>query len=116
MLAGIDTHKDTLAVAVIDDVGRPVTVTELANTEVGFDALEQLLEEHAVRRVGIEGSGNYGRAYTQAGAREWGGRMQDDLTDATRWAIDQGIADGARICIYGASYGAYAALMGVAVT
>jgi transposase len=61
VLAGIDTHKDTLAVAVIDDVGRPVTVNELANTEVGFDALEQLLEEHAVRRVGIEGSGNYGR-------------------------------------------------------
>src|SRR3954452_5597312 len=61
VLAGIDTHKDTLAVAVIDDTGRPVVVTELANTETGFTALEQLLAEHAVRRVGIEGSGNYGR-------------------------------------------------------
>src|SRR3954468_1879374 len=61
VLAGIDTHKDTLAVAVIDDAGRPVVVTELANTETGFTALEQLLVEHAVRRVGIEGSGNYGR-------------------------------------------------------
>ncbi len=61
MLAGIDTHKDTLAVAVIDDTGRPVVVTELANTEVGFDALEQLLDKHPVTRVGIEGSGNYGR-------------------------------------------------------
>ena len=40
--------------------------------------------------------------------------MQDDLTDATRWAIEQGIADPSRICIYGASYGGYAALMGVA--
>ena len=40
--------------------------------------------------------------------------MQDDITDATRWAIQQGIADADRICIYGASYGAYAALMGVA--
>src|SRR3982751_3558218 len=60
-LAGIDTHKDTLAVAVIDDAGRPVVVTELANTEAGFDALEQLLTRHTVRRVGIEGSGNYGR-------------------------------------------------------
>src|SRR3546814_2297143 len=40
--------------------------------------------------------------------------MQDDLTDATRWAIAQGVADPGRICIYGASYGAYAALMGVA--
>ncbi|WP_138759768.1 IS110 family transposase [Modestobacter altitudinis] len=61
MLAGIDTHKDTLAVAVIDDAGRPVIVTEVANTEAGFDSLEQLLTAHAVTRVGIEGSGNYGR-------------------------------------------------------
>ncbi len=61
MLAGIDTHKDTLAVAVIDDAGRPVVVTEIANTEAGFADLEQLLTAHAVTRVGIEGSGNYGR-------------------------------------------------------
>jgi transposase len=61
VLAGIDTHKDTLAVAVIDFAARPVVVTELANTEAGFDALEQLLKEHSVSRVGIEGSGNYGR-------------------------------------------------------
>ena len=40
--------------------------------------------------------------------------MQDDVTDATQWAIQQGIADPQRICIYGASYGAYARLMGVA--
>jgi transposase len=61
VLAGIDTHKDTLAVAVIDQAGRPVVVTEIANTEAGFTVLEQLLVEHAVTRVGIEGSGNYGR-------------------------------------------------------
>ncbi|MCZ2818711.1 IS110 family transposase [Modestobacter sp. VKM Ac-2984] len=61
MLAGIDTHKDTLAVAVIDDAGRPVVVTEAANTEAGFDSLERLLTAHSVTRVGIEGSGNYGR-------------------------------------------------------
>jgi hypothetical protein len=41
VLAGIDTHKDTLAVAVIDEAGRPVVVTEPVNTESGFDALEQ---------------------------------------------------------------------------
>ncbi|WP_336030573.1 IS110 family transposase [Geodermatophilus sp. FMUSA9-8] len=61
MHAGIDTHKDTLAVAVIDDAGRPLVVTELANTEAGFAALEKLLAKHVVQRVGIEGSGNYGR-------------------------------------------------------
>lgn len=40
--------------------------------------------------------------------------MQDDLTDATRWVIQQGIADGGKVCIFGASYGGYAALMGAA--
>ncbi len=81
-----------------------------------FDDDAQLLAAagYAVLRVNYRGSGNYGRAYQLAGLREWGGRMQDDLADATRWAIAEGIADPQRICIYGASYGGYAALMGVA--
>lgn len=80
----------------------------------GFDLDAQLLADagYAVLRVNYRGSGNYGAAYLEAGSQEWGGRMQDDLADATRWAIDQGIADRERICIYGASYGGYAALMG----
>ena len=84
--------------------------------EWGFDGETQLLAEagYAVLRVNYRGSGNYGRKFRNLGARQWGGTMQDDLTDATRWAIDQGIADRARICIYGASYGGYAALMGAA--
>lgn len=84
--------------------------------EWGFDTEAQILAHagYAVLRINFRGSGNHGRAFHQAGAREWGGAMQDDLTDATRWAIEQGIADAARICIFGASYGGYAALMGVA--
>lgn len=69
---------------------------------------------YAVLQVNFRGSGNYGRAFQSAGARQWGGTMQSDLADATRWAIAAGHADPARICIYGASYGAYAALMGAA--
>lgn len=82
----------------------------------GFQTEPQMLANagYAVLQLNYRGSGGYGRDYTQAGAREWGGKMQDDLTDATRWAIQQGIADPGRICIYGASYGGYAALMGVA--
>ena len=81
-----------------------------------YDADTQLLAKagYVVLRVNFRGSGNYGRAFRQAGAREWGGKMQDDVTDATRWAIEQGVADAQRVCIYGASYGGYAALMGVA--
>lgn len=82
----------------------------------GFNIERQMLASagYAVLQVDFRGSGNHGRAFMQAGAREWGGTMQDDVTDATRWAIQQGVADPKRICIYGASYGAYAALMGVA--
>lgn len=82
----------------------------------GFDSDVQMLAAagYAVLQVNFRGSGGYGRAFQQAGARQWGGTMQDDLTDATRWAIGEGVADPRRICIYGASYGAYAALTGVA--
>ena len=83
--------------------------------EWGYDSDVQMLAAHgyAVLQVNFRGSGNHGRAFEEAGRRQWGGAMQDDLTDATRWAIQQGIADPRRICIYGASYGAYASLMGV---
>lgn len=81
-----------------------------------FDSEVQLLAEagYAVLRVNYRGSSGYGRDHEEAGARQWGRKLQSDLTDATRWAIAQKIADPERICIYGASYGAYAALMGVA--
>ncbi|HDS1039970.1 TPA: S9 family peptidase [Stenotrophomonas maltophilia] len=79
-----------------------------------FERDNQLLAAagYAVLQVNFRGSGNYGRAHTQAAAQQWGRAMQDDVTDATRWAIREGIADAQRICIYGASYGAYSAMMG----
>ncbi|TNJ33649.1 alpha/beta hydrolase family protein [Arenimonas terrae] len=79
-----------------------------------FDADAQLLASrgYATLQVNYRGSGNHGRDFVVAGYHEWGKAMQDDLTDSTRWAIEQGIADPRRICIYGASYGGYAALMG----
>lgn len=81
----------------------------------GFDPEVQLLASrgYAVFRVNFRGSGNYGRAFREAGHRQWGRKMQDDLTDATRWAIAEGVAAPGRICLYGASYGAYAAMMGL---
>jgi len=84
--------------------------------EWAFDPEVQLLAAagYSVLQVNFRGSGHHGRAFQEAGARQWGLAMQDDLTDATRWAIEQGHADAQRICIYGGSYGAYAALMGAA--
>jgi dienelactone hydrolase len=80
----------------------------------GYDEEMQILANHgyAVLRVNFRGSGGFGRAFMEAGYREWGRKMQDDVTDATRWAIAQGRVDPSRICIWGSSYGGYAALMG----
>jgi dipeptidyl aminopeptidase/acylaminoacyl peptidase len=81
-----------------------------------FDPEVQLLANrgYAVLQVNYRGSSGYGMDFERAGYREWGAKMQDDVTDATRWAIEQKIAPADRICIYGASYGGFAALMGVA--
>ncbi len=82
----------------------------------GFDNEVQLLARYgyAVLQINFRGSAGYGDAFETAGYGEWGGRMQDDITDATRWAIAEGYADPARIGIYGSSYGGYAALMAAA--
>jgi acetyl esterase/lipase len=78
-----------------------------------FDAWAQLLASrgYAVLQPNYRGSGGYGKAHERAGYRKWGTLMQDDLTDAVRWAVEAGIADPNRVCIFGASYGGYAALM-----
>ncbi|RAP57098.1 alpha/beta fold hydrolase [Oleiagrimonas sp. MCCC 1A03011] len=82
-----------------------------------FDPETQLLATHgyAVLHVNFRGSGGSGLDFVERGYRQWGKAMQNDVTDATRWAIKQGLADPDRICIYGASYGGYAALMGAAL-
>jgi dipeptidyl aminopeptidase/acylaminoacyl peptidase len=67
---------------------------------------------YVVLQVNYRGSGDYGFDFEKAGWHQWGGTMQDDVTDATRWAIAQGIANKDRVCIYGGSYGGYAALEG----
>lgn len=84
----------------------------------GYDAEAQFLASrgYAVLQPNYRGSGGYGRAFVNAGRQQWGRAMQDDLTDAVKWAVEQGIADPARVAIYGASYGGYAALAGVTLT
>ncbi len=66
--------------------------------------------------MNFRGSTGYGRKFWEAGFKQWGLAMQDDVTDGVKWLIGQGIADPRRIGIYGASYGGYATLAGVTTT
>ncbi len=81
----------------------------------GFDPVVTALalQGYAVIRINFRGSGGFGRAFEDAGASEWGGKMQDDVTDATCWAVRQGVADPTKLAIMGGSYGGYSALMGL---
>lgn len=71
---------------------------------------------YAVFRMNFRGSAGYGYEFMKAGLKSWGLEMQNDVEDGTRYLINQGISDPQRICIVGASYGGYAALMGAAMT
>ena len=71
---------------------------------------------YCILQMNFRGSTGYGRKFWEASFGQWGLKMQDDVTDGTRWLIAQGIADPKRIGIYGASYGGYATLAGVTFT
>jgi dipeptidyl aminopeptidase/acylaminoacyl peptidase len=84
----------------------------------GFRPDVQLMANrgYAVLQVNFRGSTGYGQAFDKAGWMKWGLEMQDDITDSVQWAIDEGIADPNRICIYGGSYGGYATMAGITFT
>ena len=71
---------------------------------------------YAVLQMNFRGSSGYGKSFLRAGYKQWGRKMQDDITDGVKWAIEQGIADPKRIAIYGSSYGGYAAMVGLEST
>jgi dipeptidyl aminopeptidase/acylaminoacyl peptidase len=81
----------------------------------GWNAEAQFLASrgYAVLQPEFRGSTGFGARHFRAGWKQWGLKMQDDIADGARWAIAQGVADGKRICIAGASYGGYSTLMGL---
>jgi acetyl esterase/lipase len=68
---------------------------------------------YAVLSINFRSSTGFGKSFTNAGDRQWGAAMDDDLLDAVSWAIEQGIADPGRVAIMGGSYGGYAVLAGM---
>jgi dipeptidyl aminopeptidase/acylaminoacyl peptidase len=84
----------------------------------GYDPEAQWLANrgYAVLQVNFRGSTGYGKAFVNAGNREWAAKMHDDLLDAVQWLTEKGIADPAKIAIMGGSYGGYATLVGLTFT
>lgn len=84
----------------------------------GYEPIVQWLANrgYAVLQVNFRGSTGYGKAFLNAGNREWAGAMRTDLLDAREWAIAQGYADPQRFAIFGGSYGGYAVLTALAWT
>jgi dipeptidyl aminopeptidase/acylaminoacyl peptidase len=99
--------------AVLDVHGGP-----WARDTWGYNAEAQWLANRGYLcvQVNFRGSTGYGKDFVNAGDREWGAKMHDDLLDAVDWVAEQGYADRARVAIYGGSYGGYAALVGAAFT
>ncbi len=84
----------------------------------GYSSEVQFLSNrgYAVLQMNFRGSTGYGRKFLEASYKQWGLRMQNDITDGVQWLIGQGIADPKRVAIYGGSYGGYAVLAGLAFT
>lgn len=84
----------------------------------GFNNEVQFLANrgYAVLQMNFRGSTGYGKEFWLKGTKEWGKKMQDDITDGVKWLIDKGYADPKRVAIYGGSYGGYATLAGITFT
>ena len=101
-------HEDGAIPAIIFPHGGPISYDG-----GGFDYWTQYFASrgYAVLQMNFRGSSGYGFEFMASGLQAWGLEMQNDVEDGTRWLIEQGIADPERICVVGASYGGYAALM-----
>ena len=71
---------------------------------------------YGILQVNFRTSTGYGKKFWEAGFKEWGLKIQDDITDGVMWLIAEGIADPKRVAIYGGSFGGYATLAGLAFT
>jgi dipeptidyl aminopeptidase/acylaminoacyl peptidase len=100
---------------------QPIPLVLLVHDGPGSRVTGEYSQEHqwlasrgyAVLSVNYRGSMGFGKRFVEAANLQWGARMQDDLMDGVRWAIDQKIADPSKVAIMGAGYGVYAALVGM---
>ena len=119
---GLALHSYLTLPLDVDPVGLPAVLVvhggPWARDAWGYDPEAQLLANrgYAVLQVNYRGSSGFGKAFMHAAEHEFAGKMHDDLLDGVDWQVAEGIADPARIAIYGGSYGGYAALVGASFT
>ena len=119
---GLTIHGYLTMPTVIRSLPLPVVVLPHGGPwhrdEWGYHPEVQLLANrgYAVLQMNFRGSTGYGRKFWESSFRQWGKKMQRDITDGVKWLIDRGIADPKRIAIYGGSYGGYATLAGITFT
>ena len=96
--------------------GGPWARDRWGNEGQGRNAQMMANRGYAVLQVNYRGSSGYGRAFQEKAIGEFAGKMHDDLIDGVNWAVKSGVADPAKVAIYGASYGGYAAMLGATIT
>lgn len=104
----VNSQENSKLPAIIFPHGGP-----MARDYAGFDYWAELFANrgYVVFQPNFRGSSGYGYDFEMASIEGWGQAMQDDLQDASKWLIEQNIIDPNKVCIAGASYGGYAALM-----
>lgn len=119
---GLDIHGYLTLPIGLDPKNLPVVVHPhggpWSRDEWGYDPEVQFLANrgYAVLQMDFRGGTGYGKKFYEAGFKQWGKKMQDDITDGVEWLKKEGIADPKRIAIYGASFGGNAVLFGVTLT
>src|SRR5205085_5752880 len=90
----------------------------LGTRRLGYNPIHQWLANrgYVVLSVNFRGSTGLGKKFVNAGNKEWGAKMHDDLIDAVNWAVENKIADPHKVAIMGGSYGGYATLVGLTMT
>jgi len=111
--AGVDIETASKLPLVVMPHGGPESYDA-----VGFDWMAQYFANrgYLVLQPNFRGSSGYGTEHRILGKGEWGGKMQDDITDGVKHLIAEGIVDAGRVGIYGASYGGYATMAGLCFT
>ena len=107
------THQNGIAARRALPEAASKTILIVEDNDLNMKLFHDLLEMrgYGVLQVNYRGSGGRGNDFVVNAWKQWGGIIQNDITDGVKFAIDAKLADSSKICIYGASFGGYSAMM-----